>query len=37
MLLMINPSIADLVLASVICLGLVVMFIDLASKKKHSA
>jgi hypothetical protein len=37
MLLMIVPSIADMVLASVICLGLVVMFVDVTSRKKHSA
>jgi hypothetical protein len=37
MLLMIVPNIADMVLASVICLGLVVMFIDVTSKKKQSA
>jgi hydrogenase/urease accessory protein HupE len=35
MLLMIIPSVADVVLASVICLGLVVMMIDIASKKKQ--
>lgn len=34
MLLMINPSFADLALVAVSCVGLVVMFFDLAANKK---
>lgn len=35
MLFMIIPSIADMALASVVSLGLVVMYFDLTSTKKH--
>lgn len=35
MLFMIIPSVADMILASVICSGLVVMYFDVTSKRKQ--